>query len=76
MELIKLINQEHAALAEIIVYANTKGEAFQTAIHDIMIQVFNHGTYHRAQIACNLRQGGLEPVNTDYITFVRQNINE
>jgi uncharacterized damage-inducible protein DinB len=30
-----------------------------------------HGTYHRGQIAMQLRQQGLEPVNTDYIMFLR-----
>ena len=40
-------------------------------MEDILIQVFNHGTYHRAQVAKDLRGNGLAPVNTDYITYVR-----
>jgi uncharacterized damage-inducible protein DinB len=36
-----------------------------------MIHLVNHSTYHRAQIATLLRQGGLEPVNTDFITYDR-----
>lgn len=58
-------------LHAVITYKNTKGDAFTTSLEDILIQVFNHGTYHRAQIACDLRANGLEPVNTDYITFAR-----
>ena len=54
-----------------ITYKNTKGELFTTSLEDILLQVFNHGTYHRAQIARDLRQNGLEPINTDYITYVR-----
>jgi uncharacterized damage-inducible protein DinB len=34
--------------------------------------VFNHGTYHRAQVARDLRQHNLEPINTDFIFYVRQ----
>ncbi len=55
-----------------VTYKNTKGELFNTSLEDILLHVFNHGTYHRAQIARELRQNGLEPVNTDYIMFVRE----
>ena len=60
-----------AGLTEVITYSNSRGEAFETSVHDILIQVFNHGTYHRAQVARDLRQHLLTPVNTDYITYVR-----
>jgi uncharacterized damage-inducible protein DinB len=52
-------------------YRNSGGVPFENTVSDILTQVFNHGTYHRAQIAMDLRQHGLEPVNTDYITFIR-----
>lgn len=54
-----------------ITYTNSRGMTFQNTVLDILIQVFNHGTYHRAQIAMQMRINGLEPVNTDYINFVR-----
>ena len=57
--------------SRIIVYYNTKGLKFETSLNDILIHVYNHGTYHRAQIAQDMRINGLEPINTDYITFVR-----
>lgn len=53
-------------------YTNTKGESFENSLQDILMHIFNHGTYHRAQIATEMRKNGLEPVNTDYITFVRK----
>lgn len=59
-------------LVAVITYTNTQNEFFKTSLHDILTHVFNHGTYHRAQIARDLRQNGLEPINTDYITFVRE----
>lgn len=52
-------------------YANTKNISFQNSLQDILLHIFNHGTYHRAQIATEMKRNGLEPVNTDYITFVR-----
>jgi uncharacterized damage-inducible protein DinB len=70
-QLLELAAMPTAGLSEVIRYANSKGQMFDTAVKDILIQVFNHGTYHRAQIAHDLRQNALEPVNTDYITYVR-----
>jgi uncharacterized damage-inducible protein DinB len=52
-------------------YANSQGQVFQNTLFDILFQVFNHATYHRAQIAMEMRINGLQPVNTDYIIFVR-----
>lgn len=51
-------------------YKNLSGVFFENTVSDILTQVFNHGTYHRAQIAMDLREKGFDPVNTDYIAFV------
>jgi uncharacterized damage-inducible protein DinB len=53
-------------------YTNTKGERFTNTIKDIVIQVINHSTYHRAQIASLVRQSGGEPAKTDYIVYQRE----
>ena len=58
-------------LGATVAYKNSSGIAFENAILDILLQVFTHGGYHRAQIAVDLRQKGLEPVNTDYISWLR-----
>ncbi len=55
----------------VVRYTNTKTISFETSLPDILLHIFNHGTYHRAQIASEMRRNGLEPLNTDYITFVR-----
>jgi len=52
-------------------YKNSAGTVFENTMGDILLQAFTHGGYHRGQIAMQLRQQGLEPVNTDYIVFVR-----
>ena len=59
-------------LAEIISYKNSTGSAYQNSRLDILLHVFNHGSYHRAQIATQMRKNGLVPLNTDYITFKRE----
>lgn len=52
-------------------YTNTKNEKFVNTLHEILLHIFNHGTYHRAQIATEMRINGLEPINTDFITYAR-----
>lgn len=52
-------------------YANSRGEAFETRLVDILLHVALHGSYHRGQLALLARGAGAEPVNTDYITYVR-----
>ncbi len=62
---------DEALLPEPIVYRNQTGKEFSTARGDVLTHLLMHGGYHRGQIARALRQAGHEPVNTDYITWVR-----
>lgn len=59
------------ALDRLVAYRNSAGQAFSTAIGDILLHVALHGQYHRGKINLMLRQDGLAPVPTDYIAFVR-----
>ena len=59
-------------LSRVVEYRNSKGQAFHTELGDILLHVAMHGSYHRGQIAAGVRRGGGEPVNTDYITYVRE----
>lgn len=54
-----------------LTYTNYVGDPYVNNVENIMIHLVNHSTYHRAQIAILLRQKGLEPVNTDFITYDR-----
>ena len=63
---------DDSELARLIAYTNTQGHAYQTPVGDIFTHCFNHATYHRAQVALAVRAESLEPVNTDYITWVRE----
>ena len=58
-------------LNETISYSNTKGQTFSNSIRDILFHIINHSTYHRAQIATEFRQSGLEPLVTDFIVYKR-----
>ena len=52
-------------------YRNSKGQEFQIAIVDILIHVVIHSSYHRGQIAMLVREQGGNPINTDYINYIR-----
>lgn len=52
-------------------YKNYTGDPYTNNVEMVMIHLVNHSSYHRAQIAMLLRQKGLEPVNTDFITYDR-----
>jgi uncharacterized damage-inducible protein DinB len=55
-----------------IEYINTKGEKYVSTVKDIVTQVINHSTYHRAQIAQRVKALGNKPAVTDYIVYQRQ----
>jgi uncharacterized damage-inducible protein DinB len=57
-------------------YKNSKGEAFNSRVEDILTHVAMHGTYHRGQIAADMRASGLTPAYTDFIHAVRQSFLE
>jgi uncharacterized damage-inducible protein DinB len=61
-----------ASLSSVITYRNSKDIQFRTLVMDVFTHVSVHGSYHRGQIAQTMRNAGYEPVNTDFITFVRE----
>ena len=66
-----LANLPRGGLQRIVDYTNSKGTHFRTPLVDILTHVAMHGSYHRGQVANAVRRAGDEPVNTDYITYVR-----
>ena len=58
-------------LEETITYTNSQGLRFSNKIRAILFHIINHSTYHRAQIATDLKHHGIEAVNTDYIFYKR-----
>lgn len=55
----------------LISYKNTKGEAYETMLSDILHHLIIHGQHHRAQIATLIRQSGVTPPTTDFIYYTR-----
>lgn len=58
-------------LDQIINYKNSKGLAFENTVQDVLFHIINHSTYHRAQIATELKLVGIEPLSTDWIMYKR-----
>ena len=61
-------------LEALVAYKNSKGEAWSSTTRDILTHVFMHSTYHRGQIAAEVRQAGFAPTYTDFIHCVRQGL--
>ena len=61
-------------LSSRITYKNSKGEAWTSAVEDILVHVTTHSAYHRGQIAADFRAAGIQPPYTDYIHAVREGL--
>ncbi|CAN5733156.1 MAG: hypothetical protein H0U67_02080 [Gemmatimonadetes bacterium] len=56
----------------LVTYRNSTGREFSSSVGDILMHVALHGSYHRGQIAARMRDEGIDPINSDFITFVRE----
>ena len=64
--------QEHMFSHEFIYYT-TKKEQFKQPVYEVILQVCNHGTYHRGQLITMLRQLGVQKIpQTDFIVYSRK----
>ena len=65
-------SQEHH-LDHVFQYQNFKGEQFKQPIYQMLLHLFNHGTYHRGQIVTMLRQLEIDKIpQTDFIVWSRK----
>lgn len=71
-----LDNKTERDLSETINYKNTKGETFDSRRRDVLLHVIMHSTYHRGQIAADMRAAGFTPPYTDFIHAVRMGLLE
>ena len=55
-----------------ITYRDMKGNEFSSRLSDMITQVTNHGTHHRAQIGQLLKEDSINLPITDYIFYIRQ----
>lgn len=59
-------------LGRVVSYRTLGGQSYSDQLGDLMQHAVNHSTYHRGQVATQLRQLGLKPPSTDLIVFLRQ----
>ncbi|WP_121352440.1 DinB family protein [Flavisolibacter nicotianae] len=63
---------EHALQHEFIYY-NLRKERFKQPVYQMLLHLFNHGTYHRGQVVTMLRELGIEKIpQTDFIVWSRK----
>lgn len=61
-----------AALEHVFAYQNSKKEQFKQPVFQVLMQVFNHATYHRGQLVTILHQLGVTKIpSTDFIVWSR-----
>ena len=52
-----------------ISYTLSSGNSFSNTVEEILFQVIIHSTYHRGQVATEMRQLGMQPLLTDWIVY-------
>jgi len=66
-------NASGAALQHVFAYQNTRKELFKQPVHQMLLHLFNHSSYHRGQLITMLRQLNSDKIpNTDYIAWSRK----
>ena len=61
------------ALEHVFKYYNTKREPFKQPTFQVLLHIFNHGSYHRGQLVTLLRQLGQTKIpQTDYVVWTRR----
>lgn len=54
------------------VYRDSRGSRFQATLGEMLLQMYLHSTHHRAQIVNMLRRLGTDPLELDYMCWVRK----
>ena len=68
-----VVNANEHGLQHEFIYLNSKKERFKQPVYQMLLHLFNHGTYHRGQIVNMLRQLGIEKIPpTDFIVWSRK----
>jgi len=59
-------------LDRVVSYRGGDGRVFAHPLAQLIRHVVNHSTYHRGQLATQLRQLGSTPPNTDFTRYLRE----
>jgi uncharacterized damage-inducible protein DinB len=52
-----------------IIFGPNEEEQYSNSVLEVLFQVANHSTHHRAQIVAELRLNNITPIYTDYIFY-------
>jgi uncharacterized damage-inducible protein DinB len=63
---------DETELHRLISYTNSAGVCLSCEVSVFYSHLPIHGIYHRGQVAIKMREQGLTPINTDYITYCRE----
>lgn len=63
---------DEAGVQCLVEYHTSRGEIYQNAVWQIVLQVVNHATQHRSEAAEVLTEYGCSPGNLDLIWYLRQ----
>ena len=58
-----------ADVTRTVSYVDSRGRSISLALWQTLLHLANHSTYHRGQVASQLRQSGHAPPATDFIVF-------
>jgi len=68
-----VINANEVNLTHVFGYQNSKKEFFKQPVYEMLLQLFNHQTFHRGQLVTMIRQNGIDKIPaTDFIVFSRK----
>ena len=66
-------NASDLSISHVFQYQTMEQEQFKQPVWQMLLHVFNHGTYHRGQLVTILRQLGIEKIpQTDFIVWSRK----
>jgi uncharacterized damage-inducible protein DinB len=58
---------DEEALERPLTYMNTRGEQWTYPLLQMIVHVLNHQSYHRGQVATQLRMLGAQPPQVDFL---------
>lgn len=65
-------NTSEINLSHVFAYQNSKREHFKQPVYEVILQLFNHQTYHRGQIVTMFHHLAVDKIPpTDFIVFSR-----
>lgn len=66
-----LSEQTEAGLDRAVHYTSSEGQHYRSVVADVVTHVFQHGSYHRGQLARLVHESGGQRAATDFIFFTR-----